>query len=46
MGASFTSCNVIDAIEPAPGAVVDIIIIDALTLAQAAAGLPVTLVCC
>jgi hypothetical protein len=43
-GTQFSNCNVIGLLEPAPGAVVDIL--DALTLAQAAAGLPVTLTCC
>ena len=43
-GVDFTNCNVIGTLEPAPGAAVDIL--DALTLAQAAAGLPISLVCC
>jgi len=43
-GLAFSSCNVIGVSEPAPGAVVDVI--DALTLAQAAAGVPVALTCC
>jgi hypothetical protein len=43
-GTDFTNCNVIGAVEPDPAAAVDIL--DALTLAQSAAGLPVMLVCC
>ena len=43
-GAAFSNCNVIGLLEPDPGAVVDIL--DSLTLAQFAAGLPVTLMCC
>jgi hypothetical protein len=43
-GIDFSNCNVIGVLEPDPIAVVDII--DALTLAQFAAGLPVTLMCC
>jgi hypothetical protein len=43
-GVEFTNCNVIGVLEPDPLA--DVSILDALTLAQAAAGLPVSLVCC
>jgi len=43
-GQEFTNCNVIGDLEPLPSAVVDIL--DALTIAQFAAQLPVTLTCC
>ena len=43
-GVDFTNCNVVGALEPDPAA--DVSILDALTLAQTAAGLPVTLSCC
>ena len=43
-GVDFTNCNVLGLVEPDPGAVVDIL--DALRLAQFAAGLPVMLMCC
>ena len=43
-GQAFTNCNVIGLTEPDPGALVDIL--DALTIAQFAAGLPAALACC
>ena len=43
-GNPFTNCNVAGAVEPDPGALVDVT--DALLIAQAAAGLAVTLSCC
>lgn len=43
-GVAFTNCNVTGDLEPLPSARVDIL--DALTLAQWAALLPVSLVCC
>ena len=40
-----TTCNVIGIVEPNPSAIVDIL--DALTVAQAAAGVPgIVLACC
>jgi hypothetical protein len=43
-GVDFSNCNVVGALEPDPSA--EVSILDALTLAQAAAGLPAALVCC
>lgn len=40
----FNSCNVNGAVEPAPGASIDVL--DSLRIAQAAAGLPAMLACC
>lgn len=43
-GIDFSNCNVLGALEPDPAA--EVSILDALALAQAAAGLTVMLVCC
>jgi hypothetical protein len=43
-GSGFSNCNVLGTTEPDPGATVDVL--DALSIAQFAAGLGVTLACC
>jgi hypothetical protein len=43
-GEAFSNCNVTGAVEPDPGPVVDVL--DALTIAQEAAGLAPPLSCC